>query len=165
MDEWKDHRIYIGIIGIILVSSIVFGALSLQELSKVEVNIVNPEMGSTVQAQFVISGLFKNIPENKDIWLYAVNPVNKKYYPEPMPVTKLGRVHSGAGSWDYYGMAGTNRFKGSNKHFQIGIFISNQTDRNYIEQEIRRLKGSSRGMNYLPDGIEDLGIKINVTKI
>lgn len=164
-DKWRDYESYIGIIGIILVVSIGFGFLSAEELNKVDVAIINPDAGSSVNAQFEISGLFKNIPENKSIWLYAVYPTTQKYYPEPIPVTKLNNGNSSEGSWSYYGMVAMKRFRDDGKHFQIGIFLSDKKDKNYIEQEIKRVNGSTRGMKQLPDRIEDLGIKININKM
>ena len=161
-DTWIDHGIHISIICVIMVCSIGFGFLSMEELNKVEVNVINPDMGSSVHAQFVVSGLFKNIPQNEDIWLYIVSSKTKKYYPESVPVNKLDDGHSEDGSWDYYCITGVNGFKGNNKPFQIGIFISNKTDRIYIEQEIMRANGSTHGMNRLPNKIEDMGIQINV---
>ncbi len=167
-DRYKDHWIHICIIGVIVICAAEFGFLSLEELNKVEINVIGPHIGSSVHAQFIVSGLFKNIPENKDIWLYIVPSVNKKYYPESTPVTKLNDGHSGYGSWEYYcinGITKLKRLKSDGKHFQIGIFISNRADRIYIEQEIMRVNGSIHGMNQLPDGIEDLGIQTNVTNI
>ena len=161
-DTWKDRWVHVGIISVILICSIGFGFLSQGELNKVEVNVINPNMESSVHAQFVVLGLFKNIPENKDIWLYIVPSITKKYYPESVPVNKLDDGHSEDGSWDYYCITGVNGFKGNNKPFQIGIFISNKTDRIYIEQEIMRANGSTHGMNRLPNKIEDMGIQINV---
>ena len=122
-------------------------------------------MGSSVHSQFVIYGLFKNIPENKDIWLYTVPSIAKKYYPESVPVIKLNDGHSADGSWDYYYIPSMNGFNGAGKSLQIGIFISNKTDRIYIEQEIMRANGSTHGMNQLPNKIEDMGIQINLTTI
>lgn len=163
-DKWKGQWAYMAFIGIILVSSTGFGFLSFEELNKVEVNIVKLNMGSSVTAQFEVSGLFKNVPETKSIWLYTVHPTTKKYYPEPAPVIKLNNSHSGAGSWSYYGTVSTKRVN-IGKSFQIGIFTSNKADRSYIEQKIRSVNGSTEGMNQLPDRTEDLGIKINVNNI
>ena len=164
-DTWKDCWVHVGIISVILICSIGFGFLSQEELNKVEVNVINPNMESSVHAQFVVLGLFKNIPENKDIWLYIVPSITKKYYPEPVPVIKLNDGHLDHGSWEYYYITGANGFNGAGKSFQIGIFISNKTDKIYIEKEIMRVNGSTKGMNQLPNKIEDRGIKINVTVI
>ncbi len=163
-DKWRDYRVYIGIISVILAVSIGFGVLSAQELNKVEVIIISPDTGSSVNTQFEISGLFKNIPENKNIWLYTISSLTQKYYPEPMPVTKISDGDSSDGSWSHYGMVGMKKFK-PGRHFQIGIFLSDKSDRNNIEQQIMRVNGSTKGMKQLPNGIEDLGIQINVTKI
>ncbi len=162
--EWRDHRIYISIIGIMLIVSIGFGFLSAEELNKMEVVIISPDMGSSVNTQIEISGLFKNVPENKNIWLYTISSLTKKYYPELTPVTKVNDGDPSDGSWSHYGLVGMKKFKAGRK-FQIGIFLSNKSDRNYIEQQILRVNGSTRGMNQLPDKIDDLGIKINVTRI
>ena len=164
-DTWKDHGIYLGIIGIILVCSIGFGFLNIEELNKVDVSVINPNTGSSVHSQFVISGSFENIPENKDIWLYTVSSMTKKYYPEIAPAIKLNNGHSADGSWEYYYILGINGFKDTEKPFQIGIFISNKTDRIYIEQEIMRLNSSTQGMNKLPGKIQDMGIKLNVNTV
>lgn len=164
-DTWEDYRVQVGVISIILIFSIGFGFLSIDELNKVEISVINPVMGSSVHSQFVIYGLFKNIPENKDIWLYTVPSIAKKYYPESVPVIKLNDGHSADGSWDYYYIPSMNGFNGAGKSLQIGIFISNETDRLYIEQEIMRVNGSTRGMNQLPNKIEDMGIQINLTTI
>lgn len=164
-DTLKDHGIRLGIIGIILVCSIGFGFLNVEALNKVDVSVINPGTGSSVHSQFVISGSFENIPENKDIWLYTVPSMTKKYYPEIAPAIKLNNGHSADGSWEYYYISGINGFKDAEKPFQIGIFISNKTDRIYIENEIMRLNGSTQGMNKLPGKIQDMGIKLNVNTV
>ncbi|MGB9979772.1 hypothetical protein [Methanobacterium sp.] len=164
-DIWKDHGIHIGIISIILVCSMGFGFLSIEELNKVDVSFINPDIESSVHSQFVIYGLFENIPENEDIWLYTVPSTTKKYYPEIVPVIKLNNGHSADGSWDYYYMSYMNGFNRTGELLQIGVFISNKTDRIYIEQEIMRVNGSTQGMDRLPGKIEDMGIKINITTI
>ncbi len=164
-DTWKDQGVYLGIIWIIVLCSIGFGFLNIEELNKVEVSVINPDTGSSVNSQFVIYGSFENIPENKDIWLYTVPSMTKKYYPEIVPVIKLNNAHSADGSWEYYYIPSINEFKGVGKSFQIGIFISNKTDRIYIEHEITRLNGSTNGMGQLPGRIQDMGIKINITKM
>ena len=161
-DTWKDHRVQICIMGIILACSIGFGFLNIEELTKVNVSISSPTTGSSVHSQFVICGSFENIPENKDMWLYTVPSMTKKYYPEIAPVIKLNNGHSADGSWEYYYMLGINGFKITEKPFQIGMFISNKTDRVYIEHEIIRLDGSRQGMSKLPGKIQDMGIKLNV---
>jgi hypothetical protein len=164
-NTWKDQWVHICIISVILICSVGFGFLSQEELNKVEVNVIKSNMESSVHAQFVVSGLFKNIPTNKDIWIYVVPSLTKKYYPEPVPVIKLNDGHLDDGSWEYYYIMGVNGFKGAGKSFQIGIFISNKTDKIYIEKEIMRVNGSTKGMNRLPNKIEDMGIKLNVTAI
>gem|GEM_PF-6905273 len=161
-DKWRYHGRHIDIICLILVISIVFGLLSFGELNKVEVNIINPSAGASVHTQFEISGLFENIPENRDIWLYTFDPINQRYYPEPFPVTKVNNGHSGSGSWSYCCMVNMNRFKAVDKSFQIGIFISNKKDRNRIKQKIKSVNADIKGMNYLPNEVEDRGIKLNV---
>ncbi len=162
-DTWKDQGIYFGIIGIIVLCAIGFGFLNMEELNKVEVNVINPDAGSSVNSQFVVYGSFENVPENKDIWLYTIPSMTKKYYPEIVPVIKLNNVHSADGSWEYYYVQGINGFKSGGKPFQIGVFLSNKTDRIYIESEIARLNGSTRGMNQLPGKIQDMGVKINIS--
>ncbi len=164
-DTWKDQWIHIGIISVIIVCSIGFGFLNQEELNKAEINVINPYMGSSVHAQFVVSGSFENIPENKDIWLYLFSSITKKYYPEPVPVLKLNSGHSVDGSWDYYCIPNMKGFKGTDKSFQIGFFISNKTDKIYIEHEIMRVNGSIKGMNQLPNKIENMGIQVNITSI
>ena len=162
-DIWKDEWINMGIIAIILVCSVGFGFLSFQELNKVEASVIGPDMGSSVHAQFVIHGLFRNIPENRDIWLYTVSSITKKYYPELVPVIKRNDGHLADGSWEYYYM--DNGFNGAGKTLKIGLFVSNKTDRTYIEQEIMKVNGSTHGMDQLPNKIEDMGIQVSVTTI
>ena len=163
-EKWRDHRVFVSIVGILLILSVGFGFLSAEELSKMDVAVISPDTGSSVNAHCEISGIFKNLPENKNIWLYAVSTLTKKYYPEPMPVTKVTNGNPSDGSWSHYGLVGMKKFK-HGRQFQIGIFLSDKSDRNYIEQQIIRVNGSTKGMNQLPDKIEDLGIKINITKI
>ena len=164
-DTWKDQGFYLGIIGIIVVSSIGFGFLNIGELNKVEVTVINPSTGSSVNSQFVIHGSFENIPENKDIWLYTVHSMTKKYYLEMVPVIKLNNGHSADGSWEYYYVPSIYGFKTEGRSFKMGIFVSNKTDRLYIEHEIMRLNGSTQGMDQLPGRIQDMGIKINTTSM
>lgn len=164
-DTWKDHRVYIGAICFILLCSFGFGFLTLEKLNEVEVNIVNMDMAPSVHAQFTICGSFKNIPENRDIWLYMVPSMTKKYYPELVPALRLNNGHSEDGSWNYYCIPGVHGFNSAGKSFQIGVFLSNKTDRPYIKNEIMKMNGSINGMDQLPDKIEDLGVQVNVTII
>lgn len=170
IDKWGDHRIYAGIISVVLATSIGLGFLGLEELNKVEVTVISPANVSSAHMKFNMSGVFKNVPENQDIWLYLVPltpqkypPVPQKYYPEPIPVNKLDYDHSNTGSWDYYGiLGGMNSSKNTTKPFQIGFFLSNKTDKNYIIKEIEKINGSTKGMNRLPGRTEDLGIQTTI---
>ena len=107
--------------------------------SEPQVKILIPNNGSQVQRSTEISGKFKSLSIEKDLWIYVYATEEKMYYPG-----KVKNINHNGKTWSFPGLIGDINPDQAGNKWRIGVLVAGQQESEILMQ------GVNKGLSKLP---------------
>ena len=128
----KSRKIILPVV-IIILANLLFLQLLTPYLSvpsvKYYLTVSYPQNNAVVAYTEKAQGTYKNIPENKDIWVYVYGLQEKKYYPVKATIDKNNNTWQAPVQFGDFN-------KDKSAEFEIGVILVNHSNEEFIISNI-----------------------------